>query len=164
MKKFLLSFSARTEFWIVLGVAFGPFLLAEGSSLIRPVVGPHHNNLSLLILAAHELILGALLIWFLRVRGWTLQQFGLGDNSPLGDAGAGLALFVVVNLVWFTIWNVAARLSPQLVITMARISENVVGMHIPAATAIVLSIANGAFEEFFVAGYLMTALERFKKS
>jgi len=58
MKKFLNSLSPWTEFFIVTGIAFGPFLLAEVLSLVVPRSGPHHTGLSLLALAGQELVVG----------------------------------------------------------------------------------------------------------
>src|SRR5438132_14304537 len=57
MKRFLNKLSPVVEFLIVTGIAFGPFLLAEGLSLAASRSGPHHTSLSLLVLVAHDLSL-----------------------------------------------------------------------------------------------------------
>jgi len=164
MKKYLASISSHAELLIVAGCAFGPFLLAEIVSLAYLPTGPHHNNLSLVALVGQELVVGGVLVWLLRLRGWAWEEFGLVKNSPIADAGVGALLFLANYGVWLAIWNVAALLSPEFGRTLNNISANVVGGHIPAATSIVLSLTNGVFEEFFVVGYTMSALARSGKS
>lgn len=164
MKKYLASISSHAELLVVAGCAFGPFFLAELASLAYPRTGPHHTNLSLVALAVQEIIVGGVLVWFLRLRGWTWEEFGLVKNSPIADAGVGALLFLASYFVWLVIWNVAALLSPELGATLNSISGNIIRGHIPAATSIVLSLTNGVFEEFFVVGYMMPALARSGKS
>jgi membrane protease YdiL (CAAX protease family) len=164
MKKYLAAISPRAEFLIVMGCAFGPFLLAELLSLAHPRSGPHHTGLSLLVLAGHELIAGVLLAWFLAVRGWTWEEFGLGKNSPISDAGVGVLLFLGGYAAWFLIWNIAVRLSPELGVTMAGVARNVIGGHVPLPTLVLASVINGVFEEFFVVGYAISAFARTQRS
>lgn len=164
MKRFLGRLSPVTEFLIVTGIAFGPFLLAEVLSLVVPRSGAHHNSLSLLALVGQELALGALLLWFLHARGWMLRDLGLTDDTPLQDVAAGSLLFIAVYCAWLLIWNLAALVSPDLVLSMIKTSGNVISGHIPPVTSITVSIVNGAFEELFVVGYVMSALSRMQKN
>lgn len=164
MKKYLAALSAQAEFLIVTGCAFGPFLLAELARLLHPQTGAHQTGLSLLELVAFELVVGGLLVWFLKARGWAWEQFGLAKNSAISDAGWGLLLFIAIYAAWFVVWNVTARLSPGLLHTMDTINKNVIGGHIPPATSIAASVTNGIFEEFFVVGYVMSALARSNRS
>jgi membrane protease YdiL (CAAX protease family) len=164
MKRFLNSLSPWTEFFIVTGIAFGPFLLAEVLSLAVPRSGPHHTSLSLLVLAVHELVIGGLLLWFLRARGWALRDLGLTENSPLEDLGAGGLLFLAAYFAWIIIWNLILLASPDLIASIKDVSRNVVGGHIPPLTSVMVSVVNGAFEELFVTGYVMSALARQQKS
>jgi len=164
MKKFLNSLSPWTEFFIVTGIAFGPFLLAEVLSLVVPRSGPHHTGLSLLVLAGQELVVGGLLLWFLRARDWTLRDLGLTENALLGDLGAGGLLFVAIYFAWIVILNITALASPGLIASMVKASENVVGAHIPPVTSVTVSVVNGVFEEVFVVGFVMSALARMQKN
>lgn len=164
MRRLVASIPPIAEFCIVVGLAFGAFIFAEVFSLFHPHQGAHHNNVSLLILAIYEIALAIPLIAFLVMRGWTWQSFGLTGASPLADAGGALLLLFVTYLAWFVIWNLTARLSPQTAQTMVGISKNVIGPHIPPATSIFTAIVNGAFEELFVTGYVISALRREKKS
>lgn len=164
MKRFLRSLSPVAEFLIVTGIAFGPFLLAEVLTLIVPRTGPHHTNLSLLFLVAQELGVGALLMWFLHARDWALSDLGLKEDAPLQDIAAGGLLFASAYFVWFLILNLAASVSPELIMSMIKASGNVVGTHIPPATSVAVSVVNGVFEELFVTGYVMSALARMQKS
>jgi len=164
MKRFLSTFSPVAEFFIVTGIAFGPFLLAEALSLAVPRSGPHHTSLTLLVLVAQELVIGGLLLWFLRAREWTLRDLGLAENAPLQDLAAGGLLFMAVYSAWFLIWNLTAAISPDLILSMIKTGGNVVGAHIPPLTSVTVSVVNGAFEELFVVGYMMSALARMKKS
>jgi len=164
MKRFFNTLSPVVEFFVVTGIAFGPFLLAEVLSLAVPRSGPHHTSLTLLVLVVQELLLGGLLLWFLRAREWTLRDLGLAENTPLQDLAAGGLLFVAVYSAWFLIWNLTAALSPDLILSMIKTGGNVVGAHIPPMTSVTVSVVNGAFEELFVVGYMMSALARMKKS
>jgi membrane protease YdiL (CAAX protease family) len=164
MKRFLSRLSPNTEFLIVTGIAFGPFLLAEVLSLAVPRSGPHHSSQSLQFLAVQELALGALLLWFLRARAWVLRDLGLTEDAPLRDVAAGGLVFVAVYFVWFLIWDLAAAVSPDLIMSMIKTGGNVVGAHIPPLTSVTVSVVNGMFEELFVVGYVMSALARLQKS
>ena len=164
MKRFLSSLSPVTEFLIVTGIAFGPFLLAEMLSLAIPRTGPHHNSLSLLFLVGQELALGALLLWFLHARDWALSDLGLKEDAPLQDVAAGGLLFVAVYSTWFLIWNLAAAVSPDFIMSMVKVGRNVVGGHIPPLTSVTVSVVNGVYEELFVVGFVMSALARMQKS
>ncbi len=164
MKRFLNSLSPWTEFFIVTGIAFGPFLLAEVLSLVVPRSGPHHTGPSLLVLAAHELVVGGLLLWFLRARDWTLRDLGLTENAVLEDLGAGGLLFAATYFVWIVILNITALASPGLISSMAKASGNIVGGHIPPWTSVPVAVVNGAFDELFVVGFVVSALARMKKN
>jgi len=164
MKRFLKSISPLTEFFFVTGIAFGPFLLAEVLSLIVPRSGPHHTSLSLLVLVVQELIVGGLLVWFLRAREWTPRDLGLAENAPLQDLGAGGLLFLATYFVWVVILNIAALASPGLIASMVKAGGNIVGGHIPPVTSVTVAVVNGAFEELFVVGFVMSALARMQKN
>ena len=105
-----------------------------------------------------------MLLWFLRAREWTLRDLGLAENAPLEDLGAGGLLFVAAYSAWFLILSLTAAISPDLILSMTKTSGNVVGPHIPPLTSVTVSVVNGAFEELFVVGYVMSALARMRKS
>ncbi len=47
---------------------------------------------------------------------------------------------------------------------MAKASGNIVGGHIPPWTSVPVAVVNGAFDELFVVGFVVSALARMKKN
>jgi uncharacterized protein len=145
---------ARVEFLIVVVWAFGQFIFSSILSIgsARAVAYSNEALVSLLIV---ELLQFAFLVWFLKVRGWTLEKVGLkatarGTGLGLGLAVASYALFVVMQLI-------AEHLLP--------IDMNAATSFYPKAAGdldlqlvFIVSAVNGVYEELFVAGYVITAL------
>ena len=80
MQDFLRSLSPRAEFAVVIGGAFGVFVVG---AVVQALVGPKLDvsDDDLRSLLAYEVALLAVLGAFLHVRGWTMSQLGL-DLHP----------------------------------------------------------------------------------
>jgi len=142
------------EFAIVMVLAFGYFIAASLWIAVHPVPHAYHTGGTLIWLAVYELVLTALLLSFLRLRGWTWAKIGLAPT--LTDTGFGLLLFAATYAVWTAIWWITMLLAPGVAQSMASVRVVAPGIGIPVAVAV--SLINPVFEEVFVAGYLITAL------
>ena len=150
------------EFLVVVSWAFGLPIFASIMSLGTdgesgsPTGGALvFNNSALLNILVFELIQSAFLIWFLRVRGWTLEKFGLSITWR----GTGLGWLLLVGTY------VLAMGAQALAQWIMPLEMQVAGQQYPTADprvsmqlVFLTSTVNGIFEELFVAGYIITAL------
>jgi len=129
-------------------------------SIFRPAASlpVHHSVASLIALVVSECVLAIILYWFLVLRGWTLQKVGL--RLGFRDTAIGVALAFAAYLAWAVIWNLTAWLAPELATTMYRTGGKILPHTIPLAVSISVGIVNPVFEEFFVVGYAINALEK----
>ena len=116
---------------------------------------PVFTNAELLATIIFEVIQLGFLTWFLRIRGWTLEKFGLAFSWSGTIVGVGLlavtyALVVAVGHVAQGVFHYDV----QAAIDRApRFDENL-SMQLLS----VVSVVNAIAEELFVAGYIITAL------
>lgn len=149
------------EFLVVVSWAFGLPIFssimsigagqpaATGGSLV-------FNNSALLGILVFEVVQSVFLVWFLRLRGWTLQKIGLnlswrgtweGWVLVLLTYALALAAQTLLELAMPGDFDAAARRYPR---ADANLSMQLVFL---------VSTVNGIFEEVFVAGYIITALK-----
>ena len=152
LREMIRRLSTGVEFLIVVSWAFGQFIFASILSIGAPATQTYTNQ-GLISLLISELLQFAFLIWFLRVRGWTLERIGLRLTWRTTAGGVmlaigTLAMFVFVQvLANFGIDMIAAeRLYPK---TAPNLDLQVV---------FITSVVNGTYEEMFVAGYIITVL------
>ena len=155
---------AGVEFLVVVSWAFG---LPIFSSIMSLATGGESgsatrgalvfNNQALTNILVFELLQSAFLIWFLRVRGWTLEKFGLSITWR----GTGLGWLLLVGTY------VLAMGAQALAQWIMPLEMQVAGQQYPTADprvsmqlVFLTSTVNGIFEEVFVAGYIITALTR----
>jgi membrane protease YdiL (CAAX protease family) len=145
------------EFLVVVTWAFGlPIFasimsldVAEGSAV------PEFNNAALFATVILEVVQLGLLSWFLRIRGWTLEKFGLSFSWRATAAGLGLLAFTYVV-------TLGAQYAAQIIFdydlaaAIARIPK--VDPDLSMQLVFIVSVVNGIFEELFVAGYIITSL------
>ena len=153
---------AGVEFLVVVSWAFGLPIFASimslgtGGESGSPTGGALvYNNSALLNILVFEIIQSAFLIWFLRVRGWTLEKFGLSITWR----GTGLGWLLLVGTY------VLAMGAQALAEWLMPLEMQVAGQQYPTADprlsmqlVFLTSTVNGIFEELFVAGYIITAL------
>jgi membrane protease YdiL (CAAX protease family) len=147
----------RLEFLIVIMWAFGlpifSSILSIGASDIDK--REYFNNAALISVVVMELVQSLFLIWFLRIRGWTLEKLGL--SVTLRGTGLGLALLIVTYAV---IYGVQASAQMLLPIDMPGAFRAYPGAAADLSLHLVFvaSTVNGIYEEIFVAGYIISAL------
>ncbi len=147
------------EFLIVVSWAFGmPILssivaiLGAGGESVRTVF----TNEALLSILIFEIVQSVFLVWFLRIRGWTLEKIGL--QVTWRTTAWGLALLVLTYVMVIGAQALAQMLLP---IDHARALAEypTAGRDLSKELVFVTSAVNGIFEEVFVAGYIITALK-----
>jgi membrane protease YdiL (CAAX protease family) len=157
VRRFIQALSRSTEFAIVVLGAFGYFVVISLAAVFQ-----HNAQVSqvsdrhLLALLAYELVLLVALLGFLRLRGWTIERFDLRLNAGETLVGFGLAAvaylaYVLVLVVVAATWPQAAQALQTSVISSPGIS---------LATVIAASVINPVFEEVFVCGYVIAALQK----
>jgi membrane protease YdiL (CAAX protease family) len=147
----------RVEFLIVIIWAFGlpifSSILSIGASDTQST-REFFNDTTLIGVLVMEVLQTLFLVWFLRIRGWTLQKLGL--DITLRSTGIGLALLAVTLALLRGLMFLAQTLLPadmQLPQAVSPPPENV-----SMSLVFLVATFTGIFEEVFVAGYVITAL------
>ena len=141
------------EFLFVVVCAFGLSIFTSILSIGGLASRPTYVNATLLGTTLEVLIVAALLGGFLRIRDWSLERIGFEVTLRQ------------------TIWGVGLLAGVLGVQTLLQVSAPLLGFHpgapaarFPAAAALdpgvvlIASVVQDAFEEFFIAGYVITAL------
>ena len=144
----------RLEFLIVIVWAFGLFIFASILSIGESRTQTYTNQELASVLVA-ELLQFAFLAWFLKVRGWTFEKFSLkatwkGTGLGLGLLVATYALFVIAQLVGQHVLRIDMHSAAALYPKGAK--------DLDLQVIFLTSVVNGAYEELFVAGYVITVL------
>ena len=153
---------AGVEFLVVVSWAFG---LPVFSSIISLGTGGESgaatggslvfNNSALVNILVFELIQSVFLVWFLHVRGWTLEKVGLAISWR--GTGMGWLLLIGTYVLAMGAQTLAHLLMPTEMQAAGRMyptADPKVSMEL----VFIVSTVNGIFEELFVAGYIITAL------
>jgi membrane protease YdiL (CAAX protease family) len=145
------------EFLVVVTWAFGLPIFASIMSLAAPTEGrsPVFTNAELFAAIIFEVIQLGFLAWFLRIRGWTLEKFGLAFSWS--GTIVGLALLAVTYALVVGVGYVAQvvfHYDVQAAVARAPRFDQALSMQLLS----VVSVVNAIAEELFVAGYIITAL------
>jgi membrane protease YdiL (CAAX protease family) len=148
------------EFLVVVSWAFGLPIFSSVMSLGTGDAAATggtlvYNNAALLGILVFELFQSIFLIWFLRVRGWTLEKFGL--QITWRGSGMGWLLLLTTYLVTF-----GTQFLLQLTPIDMQAASHVYPKPDPSLSmqlVFLTSTVNGIFEELFVAGYIITVLK-----
>ncbi len=132
MRHYVEKLSPLAEFAVVILGAFGFFFVMYLQAVIWPGAPWRIGYGGFKGLMAYEVVVFAVLIGFLHVRGWTLDRLGFGGGMK--DTLIGLALVLAVPYEF--------------------------SHHSSLPTVIAISIVNPIFEETFVCGYVMSALKK----
>jgi len=146
--------SPRTEFTVVILVAFGYFILGSVLSVFIPSGSAHISERHLRFLLFYELVIFSVLWLFLTTRGWRLQAIGL--KISLRDTLLGAGFVVLIYIIYVALWLLLGGFFPEL----TEQSRKLVAPDIDLPTLIAVSMVNPVFEEVFVCGYLITALKK----
>lgn len=156
MRQFLRRLPSTVEFATVIAGAFGLFIVESVRQAVLPTTTIYTEG-RLWHVLIYELPVMAVLLLILKFRGWTLAGMGLRPalSDPLIGIGLAIASYVAFYATLWSVWF--AALTFRWPLPMASISLQ----HcIPLATAIAVSLVNPIFEELFVCGYIVSALER----
>jgi len=150
------------EFLVVVSWAFGLPIFASIMSLgtggeVSSASGGTlvFNNAALINVVVFELVQSVFLVWFLKVRGWTLEKLGL--SITWRGTGWGWMLMLATYVLAMGVQTIADWTMPaQLHAAVARFPAT--DKHLSMELVFLASTVNGIFEEVFVAGYIITAL------
>lgn len=149
--------SVGVEFLVVVTWAFGLPIFASIMALGAPSdsTAPVFNNAELLATIIFEVIQLGFLTWFLRIRGWTLEKFGL-SFSWRGTAAGVVLLAITYGLA------LGAQIIAQFIfnydLQAAAARAPKVDPDLSMQLVFLVSVVNGIFEELFVAGYIISSL------
>jgi membrane protease YdiL (CAAX protease family) len=150
---------AGVEFLVVVTWAFGMPIFTSILSLggVGAAGAPAiFNNAALLSIVIFEAIQSIFLVWFLRIRGWTLAKLGLQISWLTTGAGLGLlVLTYVVTLAGQYLGQMLLPIDMQAATSRYPKADPNLSMQL----VFVASTVNGVFEEVFVAGYIITVLK-----
>lgn len=153
MRSAIQKLSPRTEFFLIVGLCFGYFVLTSAAVLLR---GLHEYKLTTPRVVRGIVIEIAIMViagWILHLRGWTFRR--LGFQFSCYGLLAGVALFLVYIVLYWGGYLLVVTVNPAAqhlqVVKMVPAA--------PAALFILLIIVNSIFEEAAVTGYVVSALE-----
>lgn len=148
---------ARVEFLIVITWAFGlpifSSILSIGDTGSERA-DQHHSNAVLVSILMFEVVQSLFLVWFLKVRGWTLEKIGLQVSGRGTLVGMVLLGILVLN-------NVLVDFLVQFLpidMRMAILQYPTPAADLSKQLILTVSVVNGIFEEVFVVGYVVAAL------
>jgi membrane protease YdiL (CAAX protease family) len=153
---------AGVEFLIVISWAFGLSIfqsiisMGTGGQVSAPNSGAVvFDNPALLNIVISELLRAAFLVWFLHVRGWTLEKVGLAVSWR--GTGMGWLLLLGTYVLAMSAQALASLALPaEMQAAAARYPT--ADPNLSLQLVFVVSTVNGIFEESFVAGYIITVM------
>lgn len=149
---------ASVEFLIVIMWAFGLHIFSSILSIGGSDANSskeYYDNTGLTGLLIMEVAQSLFLIWFLRIRGWTLEKIGL--NVTWRGTLYGVALLIGTYGVLIAVHFIAEKALP-VDMAAAVASYPQPAANLSMSLVFLVSTVNGIFEEVFVAGYIITAL------
>jgi membrane protease YdiL (CAAX protease family) len=161
MRQYLQALPPAAEFAIVILGAFGILLLTTfltlvtGTSAADPDSTGWYTGAHLLSVVVYELPVGAAVLGFMRLRGWSLARLGLRITARETLVGFGLA--ILAELACYAALFALVMALPDFTKTMVTSQAKPGGFGL--WTVIVLAIVNPMFEETFVCGYVVTVLK-----
>lgn len=155
MRKLLQNIPWPIEFAVIVAGAFGLLIVNSILLLLHPPVGAVHSEPGLWHMIGLQVITFVILGALLRLRGWTLDKMGL--QSHWMDGLHGLALGVAAYFSFYLLMVAVSSVSPQLIDQAAKLAVMPKVMSPWTVAAVVL--INSFYEEFFVSGYVISALK-----
>jgi uncharacterized protein len=152
--QFLRALSTKAEFAIVIGGAYGLFILSGLNALLNPTAGAAPAA-EIALPLFHELLALVLLGAFLHLRGWTLKGLGVGVSPK--ETLIGFALAIAAILTSLAAWNMAGLLWPQAREAVEAGAPLFPQLSLGAIVA--FALVNALFEELFVCGYVVTVVK-----
>jgi len=144
--------SVAAEVSLITGIVFALPIAASTLSALSGTTHIQFTNPMLLRLVCEELVLMSLAGFILRLRGWSVQDVNLQVSWKAGGIGFFLVLFTC-GTYSFLISLIAAS---GIIIHFAKVTLQ---SNVSLLPAILASFVNATFEEGFVVGYLLKAVE-----
>jgi len=154
MQEWIRSLSARTEFIIVVLVAFGYFMLGSLLSVLFPADSAHISEQHLRFLLVYEVLIFTVLWLLLSLRGWRLRDLGI--TVSLRDTLIGVGFVVLTYSIYILLWLLFSGFFPELNYA----SHKLIAADIAMPTLIAISFVNPVFEEVFVCAYVINVLKK----
>jgi membrane protease YdiL (CAAX protease family) len=154
MVRLIRALPAWAEFVIVFLVAFGVFTFRSVVSLFL-AGGAARSLADLRFVIGYELAGLVLLLPFLHLRGWSLERLGLGLLS-FRDGVVAIGLSAVALMAYVGGFTAAAAAAPDLMMALA--PAQMAGQ-IGPVDLVLVCLVNPFFEEVFVCGYVVAALD-----
>ncbi len=154
MIRLVRSIGPRAETALVVLVAFGLFMLASIRSLIFGHSGAIISNNGMLATMVYELVAMALIAGFLRLRGWTLADVGVGPITPQLTL-IGVGLFLLAHVAYALAAYLAIALAPAAFSVEAY--RKLVSPDLNLPLVLLMSTINPIFEETILCGYLLSS-------
>jgi membrane protease YdiL (CAAX protease family) len=154
MRQFLQKLPLPVEFLLVVLGAFGLLILVSLLQMFRPIAPADVSDEGLKSLVRYEVLVLAVLLTFLHLRGWTVERIGI--RITLRDTLIGLAFVLVAELIGMGALALIQPISPGLA-TMIENAGAASGT-LSILSVVTFAIVNPVFEETFVCGYIIAAL------
>lgn len=152
IRKLIVTLSERSEFWLVLIVAFGlPIWNSFAGMFARRGFVP--NDRGRLVNCAIQLAILVLIAWVGRIRGWSIRQLGLHPSWRL--TAMGVLLFPAMVIIPLTVSTGIHKLAST---PLSHTHGVAPGLSLVAILA--TSIINPLFEETLVCGYIIQRLAK----
>jgi len=161
MRQYLQALPLAAEFAIVIFGAFGVLLamtlmtLLTRSGAADPGSTGWYSAEHLISVIVYEVPVGAAVLAFLRLRGWSPKRLGIRITAAETLVGFGLAF--LAEVACYAALFVLALASPGF--TKAMVAAQATPGGFGLWTLIALSIVNPIFEETFVCGYVVSVLK-----
>ena len=158
VKDFLQSLTIRTEFTLIMAVAFGWSCLV---SILVVLSGFPENacifdNQALMGTVIMEIVILLLLGWLLQQRGWRLDDFHL--RPSLHGSLHGVLLAVLCLAFYYLLTILVSPLFPHAFNSAQQ--TVVVSPTLSIASIALVSLINPLFEELFVNAYIVNVLRQ----
>jgi len=155
MRNLLQKLPFPVEFAVVVAGAFGLAIVTSLLVALKLQPGAVETEPELWRAVALQAVTLVVLGLFLKVRGWTAARLGL--ESHWSDGAWGLALVAAGAIVVYLVLIILLAAAPDLARTAAKASSHPVALSPYIVAAIIL--VSSFTEEFFVSGYVITALK-----
>ena len=157
MKDFLQSLNIRTEFTLVLGIAFGWSCLMSILVVLNgfPPDASVFDDQALYATIIMEIVVLLLLGLLLQQRGWRLDDFHLRPSAQ--GSLHGVMLAVLCLAIYFLLANLVGAISPNAF--NATNQSVVISPSLSLAPIMLVSLINPLFEELFVTAYVINVLQ-----
>jgi CAAX protease family protein len=155
MRNLLRNMPWPVEFAIVVAGAFGLSIVSSLYLAFHPPSGALHSEPEMWRMIGRQVVVLLILGGFLLLRGWNFERMGL--QSHWMDGLHGLALAAAAYLTFIVAIIALDRFLPRLAEQAAKLEvmPKVLSPWIVAAVVLI----NSFYEEFFVSGYVITALK-----